>query len=295
LQHSFAALERVFEIMNLVPEYEGEAGRVKASKINGGVRFDNVSFSYDKQRPALEGVSFESTTGQLIAIVGPSGAGKSTLVNLMMSLYEPCSGQIYFDGIPASQFTPQSLRERIGIVSQEIFLFNDTVKNNIRYGRTGASEEEVISAARSAGAHEFISQLPEGYQTTIGERGVMLSVGEKQRLSIARAILKDPDILILDEATSALDAATEQTVRDMLERYRRGKTVFAIAHRLSTVALSDFILVLDKGRIVQSGTHERLRNQEGLYRQLCQTQLLSLDQPAIQGQKSQNAGRILRG
>lgn len=282
LQQSFAALERVFELLSLVPEHQTGETKIKVSKIDGEVRFDEVSFSYDRQQLALEQVSFVARPGQLVAIVGPSGAGKSTLVNLIISLYQPGSGQIYFDKVPITELNLQSLRERVGIVSQEIFLFNDSIKSNICYGRLDASDEEVREAARLAAAHEFISQLPDGYETDVGEKGVNLSVGQKQRLSIARAILKSPDILIFDEATSALDPLTERTIQSTLQAFKGRRTIFAVAHRLTTVAMSDFILVLDKGRVVQSGTHKELWGQEGLYRELCRTQFIHLDAPAAQ-------------
>ncbi len=274
LQHSFAALERVFEIMSLVAEDEHDETKVKLDKVEGGVQFDNVCFSYDGTDLALDHVSFKVEPGQVVAIVGPSGAGKSTLINHILCLYQPTSGKVSFGSMPADELNLQSLRERIGIVSQEIFLFNDSVRNNIRYGLPGAFDEEVIRASQIADAHEFICELPDGYDTIVGEKGVKLSVGQKQRLSIARAILKDPDILIFDEATSALDSVTEQTVQLMLREFCRGKTVFAIAHRLSTLALCDLVLVLDKGRVVQHGTPGELWEQEGLYRELCKTQFL---------------------
>jgi subfamily B ATP-binding cassette protein MsbA len=273
LQHSFAALERVFELMSLVPEDQSDETRTRVDKLGGRVEVENVSFSYDGRERVLDGISFQAEAGQLISIVGPSGAGKSTLVNLIMCLYQPASGTIRFDSVPTSQLNLQSLRERIGIVSQEILLFNDSIRNNIRYGRIGASDEEVANASRIAGAHEFISEMAEGYDTRVGEKGVKLSVGQKQRLSIARAILKDPDILIFDEATSALDPLTEQSVQTLMREFSRGKTVFAIAHRFSTVAASDVVIVMDKGQIVQCGTHEELWSRDGLYQQLCETQL----------------------
>ena len=273
LQQAFAALDRVLELLNLIPEDDHDETKIRVGKIEGKVTFEHVSFSYDSEHPALDDVSFAAGPRQLVAIVGRSGAGKSTLVNLIIALYQSGSGRISFDDIPAEQLNRQSLRERIGIVSQEIFLFDDTIKNNIRYGRPEMSDAEVLTASIDAEAHEFISALPEGYETRVGEKGVKLSVGQKQRISIARAILKDPDILIFDEATSALDPLTERTVQTLLKDLSRSKTVFVIAHRLSTVLLSDAILVLQKGRIVQQGTHEDLWREEGLYRDLCRTEL----------------------
>ncbi|HDH03916.1 MAG TPA: ATP-binding cassette domain-containing protein, partial [Candidatus Campbellbacteria bacterium] len=211
---------------------------------------------------------------KLFPSLNPTGAGKSTPVNLILRLYKPTSGNICFDGNEAKTLHTQLLRERIGIVSQEIFLFDDTILNNIRYGKPGVSEEEVIRVARLSQAHEFISQLPQGYETKVGERGVKLSTGQKQRLSIARALLKNQDILIFDEPTSALDAITEKAIKNLLFESSNGKTTFIIAHRLSTVISADKIIVLDKGRIVQTGTHEELARQEGLYQQMFAEQVL---------------------
>ncbi len=276
-QYAFAALERVFELINLVPEPAGQEGSIRLSRVKGSVKFEDVSFSYDGEKKALENISFEVEPGQLVSIVGPSGAGKSTLVNLVLGLYQLSAGRIFYDAVPSTEIDLYSLRQRIGVVSQEIFLFNDSIRNNIRYGRLGASDDEIITAAQMAGSHEFISQLPEDYETMIGENGVKLSVGQRQRLSIARAILKKPDVLILDEATSALDPVTEQTVQKMLREFGRGRTVFVIAHRLATVMMSDLILTLDGGRIVQRGTHRELFDRDGLYRQLCLNQFLPAD------------------
>lgn len=270
-QHTFAALERVFDVLALVPE--STEGKIKLESLSGKVRFESVSFSYDGEKEVLRDISFEVAPGQIVALVGPSGAGKSTLVNLILGLYCPTAGRLYIDDVPTDEIDLQSLRERIGVVSQEVFLFNDSIKTNIRYGRHDASDEEVARAARVAGADDFICRLPDGYETQIGEKGVKLSVGQKQRLSIARAILKNPDVFIFDEATSALDGLTEQAVRVLLQEFCRGKTVFVIAHYMSTVIQSDIILTLDNGRIIQQGTHEELSTQDGLYRELVQTQL----------------------
>lgn len=273
LQQAFAAIDRVLELLNLIPEDDHDETKTRVSKIEGRVMFEHVSFSYDGAHPALDDVSFAAGPRQLVAIVGRSGAGKSTLVNLIIALYPSGSGRICFDDIPAEQLNRQSLRERIGIVSQEIFLFDDTIRSNIRYGRPEMSDAAVLAASIDAGADEFISALPDGYDTRVGEKGVKLSVGQKQRISIARAILKDPDILIFDEATSALDPLTERTVQRLLKDLSRRKTVFVIAHRLSTVLLSDAILVLQKGRVAQYGTHGDLWREDGLYRDLCRTEL----------------------
>ncbi len=241
--------------------------KYKSIQVIGFVELESAKFIQKE-------ISFSANPGEKIAIVGPTGAGKSTLVNLIIQLYRTKRGKILFDGKDASTLNLRSIRERIGIVSQEIFLFDDTIINNIRYGNPAATDEEVYAVSRLAHAHEFISQLPEGYNTRVGERGVKLSIGEKQRISIARALLKNPDILIFDEPTSALDAITEKTIKETLFEKTNGKITFIIAHRLSTVTSADKIIVLEKGRIVQMGTHEDLIQQKGLYREMCAEQLL---------------------
>ena len=274
LQPSFAALERVFSLFELIPEDDGDENKKKLTKLVGAVSFKNVTFSYNHHQPVLEDISFNIQAGEKIAIVGPTGAGKSTLVNLLIRLYQPKTGKIIFDGKNAEQLNLRSVRERIGIVSQEIFLFDDTIINNIRYGKSEACDEEVFAVSKLAHAHEFITELQDGYQTKVGERGVKLSIGQKQRISIARALLKDPDILIFDEPTSALDALTEKALKETLFEKSNGKTTFIIAHRLSTVTSADKIMVLNKGKIEQMGTHEELIHQQGLYRRMCEEQLL---------------------
>jgi ABC-type multidrug transport system fused ATPase/permease subunit len=274
LQTSFAALERVFALFDVVPEDDGDDYKPKVVRIAGRITFEHVSFCYDGRKEVLSDISFTTEPGDLIALVGPSGAGKSTLVSLVIQLYKPSSGKILIDGVDVSQLSLKSVRERIGIVSQDVFLFDTTIKDNIRYARPDASEEEVRQAAELAAAHEFIEQLPEGYDTKVGERGVRLSAGQRQRLSLARAILKNPDVLILDEPTSALDSPTEAVIKEALRRFARGRTTFVIAHRLSTVLWADKILVLDGGRIIQAGTHSELVRQAGLYQRMCQEQFL---------------------
>jgi subfamily B ATP-binding cassette protein MsbA len=291
LQQAYAALERVLELLHMIQDDAGDDSRARVDRIQGRVAFEHVSFSYAGSTPALDDVSFAVGPRQLVAIVGPSGAGKSTLVNLILGLYQPVSGSVRFDDWPSGTLNRQSLRERIGIVSQEVFLFDDSIRNNIRYGRPDVSNEAVMQASQQAGAHEFIAALPGGYETVVGGNGVKLSVGQKQRISIARALLKDPDILIFDEATSALDAVTEQIIRTMLTEMRSRKTVFVVAHRLATVLLSDVILVLENGRIVQSGTHHELWREDGLYRRLCQTELGGATHP----DDGWPAGRAARG
>lgn len=274
LQSSFAALERVFMLFELIPEDEDDENKIKVRKLNGAITFENITFYYDYKRPVLKNISFQVNPGEKIAIVGPTGAGKSTLINLIIRLYNAKFGKILFDDKESSQLNLSSIRERISLVSQEIFLFDDTIINNIRYGNSLATDKEVYKVAELAYAHQFITQLQEGYQTRVGERGVKLSTGQKQRISIARAILKNPDILIFDEPTSALDALTEKAIKEMLFEKTNGKTTFVIAHRLSTVTTADKILVLNEGHIVQRGTHHDLIQQEGLYRKMCEEQLL---------------------
>ncbi|MBC8180944.1 ABC transporter ATP-binding protein [candidate division KSB1 bacterium] len=274
MQSAFAALERVFSLFELIPEDDGDENKEKLKKLTGAVSFKQVNFSYDSEQPTLKDISFDVQTGEKVAIVGPTGAGKSTLVNLLIRLYQPKTGTILYDGKDAEQLNLRSIRERIGIVSQEIFLFDDTIINNIRYGKPEVSEEEVFTVSKLAHAHKFITALPDGYQTKVGERGVKLSIGQKQRISIARALLKDPDILIFDEPTSALDALTEKALKETLFEKSNGKTTFIIAHRLSTITSADKIIVLNKGRIEQMGAHKELIRREGLYRKMCEQQIL---------------------
>lgn len=266
LQQAKAPLARIDKLLAEGKEAEG---RTEIKGINKDIAFNKVSFRYESTKEdALENINFRAKKGEIIALVGKSGAGKTTFVDLISRFYNPSQGTINIDGTDISGVTLQSLRHLIGIVSQDIILFNDTVRANIAYGKTGATEEEIINAAKAAFAHDFIIELPQGYNTFIGERGIRLSGGQKQRLSIARAVLKNPPILILDEATSSLDSASEMMVQKALETLMEGRTTLVIAHRLSTVRRADRILVLDKGRIVETGTHNELLASNGLYKKL---------------------------
>jgi ABC transporter fused permease/ATP-binding protein len=273
---ALGAAERVFELLDRAPAIPLSGGE-QLSEVRGNVRFEGVSFSYPS-RPdvtVLDGLSFEILRGQRVALVGPSGSGKSTVAALLQRFYDPSAGVISVDGVLLARLDPQWLRRQIGTVAQEPLLFSTSVADNIRYGRPEASDADVEAAARAANAHDFIASFPEGYATRVGERGVQLSGGQKQRVAIARALLKDPRILILDEATSALDAESEHLVREALERLMRGRTTLIIAHRLSTVAGADQVLVVEKGAISQAGTHAELIAREGTYRRLVERQMVS--------------------
>ena len=258
-------IEMMFEILGRDPEIEDKPNATALVVTDGHLRFEDVHFAYDPAREILRGISFEVPAGRTVAIVGPSGAGKSTLSRLLFRFYEPTAGRITIDGQDVSDVTQTSLREAIGMVPQDTVLFNDALAYNIRYGRWDADEDEVRSAARDAQIDHFITTIPGGYGTQVGERGLKLSGGEKQRVAIARTMLKAPPIMVLDEATSALDTFTEREIQDALERVSRGRTTLVIAHRLSTIVAADEILVLEKGQIVERGTHAQLLAHEGTY------------------------------
>lgn len=288
LQGALAGAERVFEFLDIVPSVQDKPAAKPLPPIEGRVEFRHVTFVYDsdastqaatvtKRTTALKDINFAAEPGKVIALVGPSGAGKSTLVSLISRFYDPTEGSVLIDGYDLRDVTQESVRTQIAQVFQENFLFAGTVKENIRFGRADATDEDIIAAAQAANAHDFITALEKGYDTEVGERGAKLSGGQKQRIALARAILRDPKILILDEATSALDSESEAAIQDALQRLMRGRTCFIIAHRLSTVLNADEILVLAEGRLVERGTHAQLlSNGSGVYRRLYERQFESV-------------------
>ena len=276
MPQAMAAIDRIFSVLDMEETVNDKPDAIPLPKISGQVSVEGVTFSYDDKHNALENVNFEVQPGQMIAFVGPSGAGKSTIANLIPRFYDVQAGAIKIDGYDIRDVTLNSLREQIGIVPQETLLFSTTVMENIRYGRLDATDDEVIAAAVAANADKFIRELPEGYQTQIGERGLNLSGGQRQRMAIARAMLKNPQILILDEATSALDTESEKIVQAALDELMVGRTSFVIAHRLSTIFGADQIFVIDKGKICEHGTHKELLARGGLYSNLYHIQFSNI-------------------
>lgn len=262
------AMQRVFELLDTTPDVTDSPEARPLPDVHGHVRFDHVSFAYDPRHPVLIDLSFEVQPGETVALVGPTGSGKSTIANLLHRFYDPVEGRITIDNQDLRDVRLTSLYRQLAIVPQETVLFGDTIRENIRYGRADATDEDLIAASRAANAHDFISALPDGYDTPVGEKGVNLSGGQRQRLAIARAILKNPRLLILDEATSALDSESEMLVQLALQRLMTGRTTVVIAHRLTTIQEADRIVVLNKGRIVEKGTHAILIQRDGLYRRL---------------------------
>lgn len=267
-----SSAERIFEVLDSVPEVKDEPGAVELPTVEGRVRFERVSFAYGRHK-VLSEIDFIAEPGQVIALLGPTGSGKSSVVNLIPRFYDPSQGRVLVDGIDIRQVALNSLRKQIGIVLQETVLFSGTVRENLAFGCTDCSEEDMLAAARAAQAHEFIRRMPKGYDTRVGERGVTLSGGQKQRLAIARAMLMDPRILILDDATASVDTGTEHLIQGALSHLMKGRTSFVIAHRLSTVMRADLILVLEKGRIAARGTHAELLKTSDLYAEIYQRQL----------------------
>ncbi|HEX3109704.1 MAG TPA: ATP-binding cassette domain-containing protein, partial [Thermoanaerobaculia bacterium] len=275
---ALSAAERVFRMLDIPNDVVDKPNAPRLAAVGSGIRYENVNFAYNDE-PVLRGVNLDVAPGEIVALVGGSGAGKSTFVNLLPRFYDVSSGRISIDGKDVRDVNLESLRRLMGFVTQEVILFNDTVKNNIAYGRSDVDDSLVIAAATAANAHDFITALPLGYDTNIGESGILLSGGQRQRIAIARALFKDPPILVLDEATSALDTESERLVQGALERLMQGRTTLVIAHRLSTIRSADKIVVLDAGEIAEVGTHEELLARRGVYRKLYDLQFLEEERP----------------
>jgi ATP-binding cassette, subfamily B, bacterial MsbA len=285
IQPGLAAADRVFEFLDTPVEMVDAPGLRSFDGLRHGIRLEKVGFEYVSGEPVLHDVELDVRAGEIVALVGPSGGGKSTLVDLIARFYDPTAGRILYDGVDLRQISPRSLRRHLGIVAQETVLFHDTVRANIAYALPGATPQAVERAAQAANAHDFIIALPDGYDTRLGERGTRLSGGQRQRIAIARAILRDPPILIFDEATSALDSESEQLVQAAVEQLLEGRTVFVIAHRLSTIRHADQIVVLEHGRVVQRGRHDELLAEKGLYRRLHRLQFAAADAAALAAQE----------
>ncbi len=276
IREAQGATQRVFEILDTRSEVSDSPAATSLSTVSGHIRAEHVNFAYDSRQPVLTDVSFEAKPGELVAIVGPTGAGKTTVMNLLHRFYDPTEGHISVDGQDLHQVTMDSWYRQIALVPQETILFGGTILDNIRYGDREATQEEVVAASRSAHAHDFIMSFPDQYQTIVGEKGINMSGGQRQRIAIARAIVKNPRILLLDEATSALDSESERLVQEALEQLMKGRTTFVIAHRLTTIQRADRILVLNKGRLVETGTHAELMDRKGLYQYLYTLRLIEL-------------------
>ncbi len=268
IKEAQGAMQRVFDILDTQPEVADAPLAIDLPLVQGRIQVNGVSFSYDVRHPVLSDISFDAAAGEMIAIVGPTGSGKTTMINLLHRFYDTTEGAITIDGQDLRNIRLKSLYRQIGLVPQETILFGGTIMENIRYGRETATEDEIMDASKAAHAHEFVIELPDGYQTVVGEKGINLSGGQRQRLAIARAILKNPRVLLLDEATSSLDSESERLVQEALERLMAGRTTFVVAHRLTTIQRADRILVLNKGRLVEEGTHSSLMEKGGLYHYL---------------------------
>jgi len=272
LQPAIAGADRVFEVLDTEPDIKDSPNAGDIRECSGDIVFEDVSFNYIDGVPVLQNISFRAAPGKMVALVGPTGVGKTTIISLIARFYDPVSGRVLLDGKDLRSLTLSSLRSQISIVLQDIFLFNGTVADNIAYGSKEATKEDIIKAAVTARAHEFIMEMPDGYDTVIGERGVKLSGGQKQRLSIARAVLRNTPILILDEATAAVDVETEAKIQQAIQELAQNRTIIVVAHRLSTVKKADTILVIQDGKIIESGNHSELMSYNGVYRQLCEIQ-----------------------